>query len=55
MFIMPVGQFCFNCLPFGITSAPEFYQQQMSQILSGLLGVVCMIDDIKKSLVALWF
>ena len=39
-FIMPMGQFCFNHLPFGITSTPEFYQKQMSQILSGLLGMV---------------
>ena len=45
-FITPVGRFCFNRLPFGITSAPEFYQKRMSHILSGLPGVVCMIDDI---------
>ena len=45
-FITPAGRFCFNRLPFGITSAPEFYQKRMSHILSGLPGVVCMIDDI---------
>ena len=45
-FITPVGRFCFNRLPFGITSAPEFYQKRMSHILSGLPGVVYMIDDI---------
>ena len=45
-FITPVGRFCFDCLPFGITSAPEFYQKRMSHILSSLPGVVCMIDDI---------
>ena len=27
-FITPVGRFCFNPLPFGITSAPEFYQSK---------------------------
>ena len=42
-FITPMGRFCFNHLPFGITSAPEFYQKRMSHILSGLPGVVSMI------------
>ena len=45
-FITPVGRFCFNRLPFGITSAPEFYQKKMSHILSGLQGVACMMDDV---------
>ena len=45
-FITPYGRYCFNRLPFGITSAPEFFQKQMSNILSGLEGVVCMIDDV---------
>ena len=45
-FITPYGRFCFNRLPFGINSAPEFFQKQMSKILDGLPGVLCMIDDI---------
>ena len=45
-FITPFGRFCFNCLPFGITSAPEYFQKRMSEILSGLEGVVCMVDDV---------
>ena len=45
-FITPSGRFCFNRLPFGITSAPEYYQKRMSHILSGLQGVVCMMDDV---------
>ena len=45
-FITPIGRFCFNRLPFGITSAPEFYQKKMSHILSGLTGVACMMDDV---------
>ena len=45
-FITPIGRFCFNRLPFGITSAPEFYQKKMSHILSGLAGVACMMDDV---------
>ena len=45
-FITPFGRFCFNRLPFGITSAPEHFQRRMSEILSGLEGVVCLVDDI---------
>lgn len=45
-FITPFGRFAYNRLPFGITSAPEFYQQQVSQILAGLPGTVCLMDDI---------
>ena len=45
-FITPFGRFRFNRLPFGITSAPEYYQKKMSSILAGTPGVVCMIDDI---------
>jgi len=45
-FITPVGRFCFNRLPFGITSAPEFYKKKMLHILSGLQGVACMMDDV---------
>ena len=48
-FITPFGRFCFNRLPFGITSAPEYFQRCMSSILSGLEGVVCMVDDILVS------
>jgi len=45
-FITPYGRFCFNKLPFGISSAPEVFQRQMSDILSNLPGVLCHIDDI---------
>ena len=45
-FITPCGRFCFQRLPFGITSAPEHFQRRMSEILDGLSGVVCMVDDI---------
>ena len=45
-FITLYGRYCFNQLPFGITSAPEFFQKQMSKILTRLDGVVCMIDDV---------
>ena len=45
-FITPVGRYCFNKLPFGISSAPELFQQRMTEILTGLPGVVCQMDDI---------
>ena len=45
-FITPFGRYCFHRLPFGITSAPEHFQRRMSEILSDLEGVVCMMDDV---------
>lgn len=45
-FITPFGRFCFKRLPFGISSGPEVFQREMSQIVSGIPGVVCDIDDI---------
>ena len=45
-FITPHGRYCFQKLPFGISSAPELYQRRMSQILSGLDGVLCHIDEV---------
>ena len=45
-FITPMGRYCFNHLPFGITSAPEHFQRKMSQMLEGQKDVVCMMDDI---------
>ena len=45
-FITPTGRFCFNKLPFGISSAPELFQRRMSEILFGLAGVQCLMDDI---------
>ncbi len=44
-FITPFGRYCFHRLPFGISSAPEHFQRRMSETLSGLSGVVCMMDD----------
>ena len=45
-FITPFGRYWFNKLPFGISSAPEVFQKQMSLILEGLPGVLCHLDDI---------
>ena len=44
--ISPFGRFCFNKLPFGISSAPEIFQRHMNKVLSGLQGVLCHVDDI---------
>ena len=38
-FITPTGRYCFNKLPFGISSTPEHFQQ-------GLEAVLCQMDDI---------
>ncbi|XP_070388780.1 uncharacterized protein [Dermacentor albipictus] len=45
-FITPYGRYCFCRLPFGITSAPGYFQKQMARILEGQEGVANMIDDI---------
>ena len=45
-FITPFGRYCFNKLPFGISSAPELFQRRMSAILEGLNGVLCQMDDV---------
>ena len=45
-FITPFGRYCFRRLPFGITSAPEIFQDKMEQLLEGLPGVEVIMDDI---------
>lgn len=45
-FIAPFGRFYFQRLPFGITSAPEHFQRRMTQVLEGMTGVLCHMDDI---------
>ena len=44
-FITPYSCYCFNHLPFGITSVLEVFQHTMTSILGDLKGVVCHIDD----------
>lgn len=36
VFVSPSGRFCFNKFPFGISSAPEYIQKNMTKILTGL-------------------
>ena len=45
-FITPLGRFCFKRVPFGITSAPEIFQREMSTLLHGLEGTEVIMDDI---------
>ena len=40
------GRFCYNRLPFGITSAPSIFQRIMDQVLQGLPNIHCFLDDI---------
>jgi hypothetical protein len=42
-FIAPFGRYCCNRLPFGISSASEFFQKRMSETLEGFSGVLCHI------------
>ena len=45
-FITPFGRFCFNRLPFAISSASEHFQKRISQVLEGTDGALCQMDDI---------
>ena len=45
-FITPFGRYHFKKVPFGISSAPEQFQKRITEILSGLEGVLCLMDDI---------
>lgn len=40
-FITPWGRYCFNRMPFGISSAPEYYQRAMEKILHCVDGFLC--------------
>ena len=39
------GLYQYNRLPFGIASAPSIWQRAMDQILQGVRGVQCVLDD----------
>jgi hypothetical protein len=45
-FLTPFGRYCNTRLPFGISSAREQFQKRMSDVLDGMEGVLCLIDDI---------
>lgn len=45
-FWTPLGRYCWNRLPFGLSSSPEEYQRRLHMILDGLNGVEVIADDI---------
>ena len=45
-FWTPLGRYCWNRLPFGLSSSPEEYQRRLHMILDGLKGVEVIADDI---------
>lgn len=45
-FATPFGRYRYVRLPFGISSAPEVFQKQTSEIFDGIPGVHVYIDDI---------
>lgn len=45
-FWTPFGRFRWLRLPFGISSAPEEFQRRQHEVLEGLTGAECVMDDI---------
>ena len=48
-FMTPMGRYRFKRLPVGICVAPEIFQRKMTELLDGLPGVECFLDDIVVS------
>ena len=40
------GNYVYNRLPFGLATAPGFFQQVMNEVLDGVKNVKCYLDDI---------
>ena len=40
------GLFTPICLPYGVSSAGAIFQRKMDQVLLGIPGVTCRVDDI---------
>ena len=45
-FNTPFGRYCFNRLPFGLSSSPEIFHRVFSNIFKDIEGVQIFIDDI---------
>ena len=48
-FMTPMGRYRFKRLAMGISVAPEIFQRKMTELLDGLPGVECFLDDIVVS------
>lgn len=44
-FNTPFGRYCWLCMPFGVSSAPEVWQRTMHESVEGLQGVEVIVDD----------
>ena len=42
----PFGRYCWRRMPFGISVAPEIFQQQLQKAIENLDGVFSIADDI---------
>ena len=45
-FWTPLGRYCWNRMPFGLSSSPEEFQRRLHQALDGLDGIEVIADDI---------
>ena len=45
-FNTPFGRYSYTCLPFGIASAPEVFQNFMSHLFDDIEGVEVIVDDL---------
>ena len=45
-FLTPHGRFQFTRLPFGLNSGPEVFHRPMCNVLEGIEGAECYIDDV---------
>ena len=46
-FITSFSRYCFNKLPFSISSAPEHFQKRVSGVLAGMEGVISQMYDVR--------
>ena len=42
----PLGNYCYNYLPMGLSSSSCYYQRLMNEVVSGLPQVHCCLDDL---------
>ena len=42
----PLGNYCYNYLPMGLSSSSCYYQRLMNEVVSGIPQVYCYLDDL---------